>query len=147
MKRFTRIMTIALTLAILSIPTGAIHASGSTYDPYNTGYTGYTKPSYYTVGSYYISHQGTIDLAHTLSIYGSSGTILVSAIASVLSTPVIGAPNAFVVFTATSLAINSQAQPEVLTAAAHPGWRVLVTIKDSTVHTSYSTKVTFTAVP
>lgn len=157
MKKLTKLSAISLTVA-LSV-SGALPGLNTTIQAHATSYGGYTttqptQPTYHTVTSYYITHAQAVSLASSLKIYSNAKTTVLSvALATVLGKINKGFPGrqAFIssAALANTLAMTAQGQDEVMTAAStkHPTWRVLVKIQDANVHTSYSIRTVFTAVP
>ena len=134
MKKLTKLSAISLTVA-LSV-SGALPGLNTTIQAHATSYGGYTQPTYHTVASYYISAASVKQMALAARTMKSSASQVAQY------TKVLGAYG-YPATIATQLAVNAQLRSGILYAADN-NLRVICSIKDASVHTSYSTIVTFT---
>lgn len=137
MRKFMKISAVALTL-VMGV-SGGLPGLNTTIQAHATSYSGYTQPTYHVVASYHIDKASVKQMAKTMrAMTGGNAGEIESLIADL-------GPYARATTVAVQLAANAQSRKSVLYAADH-NMRVICSIKDASVHTSYSTIVTFSPV-
>ncbi|MHA7965505.1 hypothetical protein ACX93W_15335 [Paenibacillus sp. CAU 1782] len=137
-KRTATVLSLSLAIGVF-LPIANIANTNAHASSY-IGSGNSKNDEYIVLGSYYLSKEQVKSMAKTMRATTSGGATIAGLLIGFLG------PGPAIAAAAAALSANAQSNTEVLYAADH-NMRVLVTIKDKKMHTSYSTVTTFKAVP